>query len=75
HIDKFIFDEMVYGRFTAEARSYLLEVIARLRKEGCDAMGMCCTELPLLLRATDTALPLLDSTEILARAALQRAVR
>jgi aspartate racemase len=73
-IDRFIFDELVYNRCTPEARSYILEVIERLRKEGCDAVGMCCTELPLLLRATDTPLPVLDSTKILARAALTRAI-
>jgi aspartate racemase len=73
-IHEFIFQEMVHGQFTPEARSYLLNVVARLRKEGCDAVGLCCTELPLLLRAEDTILPLLDSTKILARAALKRAI-
>jgi aspartate racemase len=73
-IDRFIFDELVYNRITPEARSYILKVVERLREEGCDAVGMCCTELPLLLRATDTSLPLLDSTKILARAALKRAI-
>jgi aspartate racemase len=74
-IDRLIFGELVYNRITPEARSYILEVVERLRKEGCDAVGMCCTELPLSLRATDTSLPLLDSTKILARAALKMAVR
>lgn len=74
-IDRFIFGELVYNRITPEARSYILEVVERLRKEGCDAVGMCCTELPLLLRATDTSLPLLDSTKILARAALKMAIQ
>jgi aspartate racemase len=51
-----------------------------LRNRGCDAVGLCCTELPLLLRGPlllredDVSLPLLDSTRILARAALRRAV-
>jgi aspartate racemase len=73
-INKFIFNELVEGRFTPAARKYFVKVIERLRKEGCDAVGMCCTEIPLLLRPQDTSLPLLDSTRILARAALKRAV-
>lgn len=72
-INRFIFDELVEGRFTAEARAYFLEVIERLRAEGCDAVGMCCTEIPLLLSPGDTRMPLLDSTRLLARAALKRA--
>lgn len=73
-INKIIFEELVYGKFTAEARSYVLSVVERLRSEGCDAVGMCCTELPLLLRAEDVTIPLLDSTRVLASAALCRAI-
>lgn len=73
-MNAFIFDELVEGRFTPEARAYFLGVIERLRKDGCDAVGMCCTEIPLLLRPQDTPLPLLDSTRLLARAALKKAV-
>lgn len=73
-INYLIFEEMVFGSFTPEARRYCLGVVERLRNQGCDAVGLCCTELPLLLRGEDVSLPLLDSTRILARAALRRAV-
>lgn len=74
-INRLIFDELVEGRVTPQARKYFLKVIGRLRKEGCDAVGMCCTEIPLLLRPQEnTNLPLLDSTRILARAALKKAI-
>ncbi len=72
-INRLVFEELVYGRFTNAARSYVTGVVERLRKEGSDAAGLCCTELPLLLKAEDTSLPLLDSTRILAIAALRRA--
>ena len=72
-IDRLIFSEMVQGRFTSEARSYILNVADRLRGEGCDAIGLCCTELPILLDTELTPLPLLDSTRILSMAALNRA--
>ena len=72
-INKFIFDELVEGKVTPAAREYFLQVVDRMRARGCDAVGMCCTEIPLLLRpGVDTDLPLLDSTRILARAALRR---
>jgi aspartate racemase len=73
-INHLIFEEMVFGSFTPEARRYCLGVVERLRNLGCDAVALCCTELPLLLRGEDVSLPLLDSTRILARAALRRAV-
>ena len=72
-IDNFIFAEMVHCRFTEPARSYLQRVIDRLHTDGCDAVGMCCTELPMLLTPTDTSIPILDSTKILALAALKKA--
>lgn len=72
-INRIIFDELVYGKFPAEALTYLKNVIGRMAGEGCDAVALCCTELPLLLRAEDSPLPILDSTRLLARAALRRA--
>jgi aspartate racemase len=73
-IDRFIFDEMVGGTFSDEAREYLNGIIGRLKQRGCDAAGLCCTELPLLLKAGEPSLPLLDSTAILAHAAIERSV-
>ncbi|MFI5360760.1 MAG: aspartate/glutamate racemase family protein [Elusimicrobiota bacterium] len=75
-ISRYIFEELVDGNITPSARECFAGVIARLKdKEGCDAVGMCCTEIPLLLRpGEDTDLPLLDSTRLLARAALKRAI-
>ena len=74
-INKYIFGELVHGKVTPAARGYFVKVIKRLAGEGCDAVGMCCTEIPLLLRpGIDTDLPLLDSTRLLARAALEKAL-
>ena len=72
-INEMIFDELVNGRFTAESRRYFNEVIDRLKDQGCDAAVLACTEIPLLLTEDDSSLPTLDSTRILARAALRRA--
>jgi aspartate racemase len=74
-INALIFDQLVYGRFEDAARSYFTDVIAEGKRRGMDAAVLACTEIPLLIRAADSPLPTLDSTRILARAALRESVR
>jgi aspartate racemase len=74
-INALIFDELVYGRFENPARAYFREVIGAAQRRGCDAVILGCTEIPLLLNEADSPLPMLDSTRILARAALHAAAR
>jgi aspartate racemase len=74
-INAIIFDELVYGRFEDRARHYFREVIRELAERGCDAVVLGCTEIPLLISDADSPLPVLDSTRILARAALREATR
>ena len=73
-VNRIIMDELVCGVFRAEATQFLQGVIAQLRDAGCDAVILGCTELPLVLDDTNSPLPTLDSTRLLARAALFRAV-
>jgi aspartate racemase len=73
-IDRIIMDELVYGIFRPEAVAAFQRVIGRLKDEGCDAVVLGCTEIPLLMNDSNSPLPTLDSTRLLARAALRRAV-
>lgn len=73
-MNQIIFDELIYGRFSVEARSYFSKTIGELAKQGCDAVVLGCTEIPLLIAPEDSPLPTLDSTRLLARAALRRAI-
>jgi len=73
-INRIIMDELVYGVFKPEAVAYLQRVIERLRIEGCDAVVLGCTELPLIMNDGNSPLPTLDSTRLLARAAIRRAI-
>lgn len=73
-INDIIFDELVNGRFLPESRSYFTRVITRLQDQGCDAVVLGCTEIPLLISPEDSPIPVLDSTRLLARAALRRSV-
>ena len=74
-INRIIFDELVNGVFRPEAVATFQRVIARLQDDGCDAVVLGCTEIPLIVNDENSPLPTLDSTRLLARAALQRAVR
>lgn len=73
-IDELIFSELVYGRFEPDTRDAFSASIDRLRSRGCDAVVLGCTEIPLLIDEEYSSLPTLDSTRLLARAALYRAV-
>ncbi|MNT04907.1 putative racemase [compost metagenome] len=68
-------EELVRGVFEPDSVARLQGIIERLRDDGCDAVVLGCTELPLVLNDGNCALPTLDSTRILARAALERALR
>ena len=68
-------DELVCGVFKPQAVAYFQRVIARLKDEGCDTVVLGCTEIPLIMNDGNSPLPTLDSTRLLARAALNRAVR
>jgi len=73
-INRIIMDELVCGVITPEAVAYFQQVIGRLRQDGCDAVVLGCTEIPLIMNDGNSPLPTLDSTRLLARAALHRAV-
>jgi aspartate racemase len=73
-IDDIIMDELVNGIFRDESRKYFQQVIGRLSREGCDAVVLGCTEIPLIVNDRSSPLPTLDSTRILARAAIRRAL-
>jgi len=72
-INRIIMDELVCGLFKPEGIAYHQRVIERMKAEGCDAVVLGCTEIPLIINDANAALPTLDSTRLLARAALRRA--
>jgi len=73
-INNIIFTELVKGIFTDESRRKFIRIIQWLKEQGCDAVILGCTEIPLLIDDKSSPLPTLDSTRILARAALRRAI-
>ena len=73
-VDRIIFEELVDGVVTDASRQQYRDAIARLGERGCDAVALACTEIPMLVGPDDSPLPTLDSTRLLAEAALREAV-
>jgi len=74
-INRFIFNELVTGILRDSTRDYVRGVVSHLSENGCDAVVMGCTEIPLILSQDDVEVPLLDSTRLLAKAAVAEALR
>lgn len=74
-INRIIMDELVCGVFKPEAITYFQNAIHRMKAKGCDAVVLGCTEIPLIMSDSNSPLPTLDSTRLLARAALANATQ
>ncbi len=72
-VNEFILEELVYGEFRESTRAIFRDIIAEGQRQGSDAVVLACTEIPLLIDDRQSSLPTLDSTRILARAALHAA--
>jgi aspartate racemase len=73
-IHRIIFDELCLGVFTEESRAAYVAIIEKLAARGCDSVALVCTEIPLLIDAETSPLPVLDSTRLLAKAAVEVAI-
>ena len=73
-INRIIMEELVCGIFKPEAVGYFQGVIGQMKEQGCDAVVLGCTEIPLVMNDSNSPLPTLDSTRLLARAALKYAL-
>ncbi len=73
-VDRVIFEELVLGRVEASSRSRYQEVVDRLARSGAQGVIAGCTEIGMLLSPSDVSLPLFDTTEIHARAAVDLAL-
>lgn len=73
-INRIIMDELVYGVAKPEGVACFLSIIQGFKEQACEAVILGCTEIPLIVNDDNSPLPTLDSTRLLARAALRRAV-
>jgi len=73
-IHRVIFDELCLGQFKESSRDAYVRIVEKLADQGCDAVALVCTEIPLLITADVSPLPVLDSTRLLASAAVDVAL-
>ena len=73
-VNGIIFDELCLGEFKAESRDAYVRIIEKLKDDGCDAIALVCTEIPLLITPGVSPLPTLESTNLLAKAAVEVAL-
>jgi aspartate racemase len=66
-----IFNELCLGVITEQARDIYVGIIEKLRDDGCDAVALVCTEIPLLVTRDVSPLPTIESTQLLAKAAVE----
>jgi aspartate racemase len=73
-LDRIVWEELISGKFLPQSISYYQRVIDRYKDEGCEAVVLGCTEIPLIINDDNSSLPTLDSTHLLAMAALDMAL-
>jgi len=74
-VDRIIFDELTQGKIEESSRTAFLQVIAKLAADGAQAVVLGCTEIELLVKPEDSALPPIDSMRTHAEAAVREALR
>jgi len=73
-VNDIIFDELCLGVIEDSSRDAYVRIIQQFADEGCDSVALVCTEIPLLITAETSPLPILDSTRLLAAAAVEVAI-
>jgi len=73
-VNSIIFNELCLGVFTEESRNAYVRIIEKLRDDGCVAVALVCTEIPLLVTKDVSPLPTIESTQLLAKAAVEVAI-
>jgi aspartate racemase len=73
-INNAIYTELVNGQVLPKTRARFLEIIDQLARRGAQGIILGCTEIPLLVNAEDTPLPLFDTTTLHAEALLVHAL-
>lgn len=73
-VHRVIYEELVQGRVEPSSRNAYRDVIARLVEHGAEAVILGCTEIMLLVKSEDSAVPLFDTTALHAEAAVDLAL-
>lgn len=74
-VNRVIFGNIIPGKVTNESTQEIIDVLTELKAQGCDGVGMCCTELPLIITPENSPLPFIDTTRLLAQKAVEYALQ
>ncbi len=74
-IHNVIYQELVHGNIIPQSKANYQQIISKMIKEGAEGVILGCTEIPLLIKASDVAIPIFDTTRIHAEAAVQFALK
>lgn len=72
-LDRIIYDELVRGEVKEDSVKYVLGLIEGFKQQGCDAVILGCTELPMVVNEINSPLPYIDTTRLIARKAVEHA--
>lgn len=72
-VHKIIYEELCLGKIEENSKNEYIRIIENLVKDGCEAIILGCTEIGLLVQQKDASVPLYDTAEIHAKAAVKRA--
>lgn len=73
-LHRIIMEELCLHRFEPSSVDFYRSAIEALKADGCDSVALVCTEIPLIVSDSNSALPVLDSTRLLAHAAVDVAL-
>ena len=73
-VHRIIYDELCVGIIQSDSKQEYADIIRRLVEEGTEGIILGCTEIGLLVKQKDSPVPLFDTTEIHARAAVKYAL-
>ncbi len=74
-VHQIIYEELVLGKITNDSREVYKNIINNLAENGAQGVILGCTEIPLLIKEKDVAIPIFDTTTIHAQAAVKWALQ
>jgi aspartate racemase len=73
-VHRTIFNELGKGIFKEETKNGYIDIIQKMKAAGADAVAFACTEIPMLIKESESPLPVLDTTYIHAKAVVDFAL-
>jgi aspartate racemase len=74
-VHRIIYDELCMGQVRESSRAEYVRIINNLVKRGAQGIVLGCTEIPLLVKQKDVAVPVFDTTTIHAQYAVEEALK